>query len=108
MTVQKFGRIVPIPAEQLRGWQPTDEERERFAREREARKAETAAWRAKMDTIRSPMARKILELHSPNGREECEGCDVDGYEVEQPQWPCRTVHLVAQHFGRPAPEWVEL
>jgi len=79
-----------------------------FYRVHEQRRTETAAWRSKMATIRSPLVLKLLELHHPNERGGCDGCDMDGYECDHPEWPCRTVCLIGKHFGRPAPEWVEL
>lgn len=36
----------------------------------------------------------VLELHWPNDRKECVGCDFSGYEGEPPSWPCRTWNLV--------------
>lgn len=45
----------------------------------------------------------ILELHAPDLDAEygsdCLGCDVAGYDGEQPEWPCRTIDLVAAQNG---------
>lgn len=46
--------------------------------------------------------RAVVELHAPQWhtwRWCCEGCDMDGYDVEAPEWPCRTVELAAQELG---------
>lgn len=108
MKVRKFGVHLPITDEMLKARTTlTDEERAELAREREERLAETRIWLDKMATIRNPLAVKLLELHKAD-REGCDGCDMDGYECDAPEWPCRTVRLIAKHFGRPAPEWVEL
>lgn len=29
----------------------------------------------------------------------CEGCDMEGYECERPEWPCSTYQLVGKHYG---------
>ena len=38
----------------------------------------------------------VRELHAPVGDHapECKGCDAEGYETEDPRWPCRTAELV--------------
>ena len=45
----------------------------------------------------------MLDLHSqqPNryGFGTCEGCDFSGYEGDPPDWPCRTVALIAERHG---------
>lgn len=52
-------------------------------------------------------ARAVLELHAPVFRGDfgddahCDGCDVDGYEAEQPAFPCRTYELVRDFGGTP-------
>lgn len=50
----------------------------------------------------------ILDLHSCDTEADwsvtCEGCDVDGYEAEQPAWPCRTVLALAAHHGIDMPD----
>jgi hypothetical protein len=42
----------------------------------------------------------VLGLHAPNKDGKCEGCDMDGYECEEPEWPCRTYQLLAERRGR--------
>ena len=39
----------------------------------------------------------IRDLHAPEGdtyKLACRGCDAEGYEAEEPSWPCRTAELV--------------
>lgn len=57
---------------------------------------------------REPVARMVLELHSPyEGGDECEGCD-PGDSAEGPaRYPCRTVRLIGEHYGITMPErWI--
>jgi hypothetical protein len=72
----------------------------------------TEAWLAELSSITDPLAVKVLVLHKRHQEYglswgECNGCEFDGYECEGPEWPCATVRLVAEHFGHPAPKWVE-
>lgn len=85
----------------------SNEERVTLARQRQERLAETQIWLNNLATIRNPLALKLLKLHKKDERGACDGCDMDGYECDAPEWPCRTVRLLAEHFGQPAPEWVE-
>ncbi|MFB6392700.1 hypothetical protein [Polymorphospora lycopeni] len=58
-------------------------------------KAHTALLAATDGVLRS-----VVELHAPHGRvSECEGCDFDGYDAERPDWPCRTIELIAEQVG---------
>lgn len=88
--------------------EPTEAERAEI----ESRAAAARAWRAERDVERAtarehlaeitdPLARTILDLHTENERGECTGDDMDGYETEYPEWPCRTVVAVAKHYGIP-------
>jgi hypothetical protein len=49
----------------------------------------------------------VLELHKPepvwhqSRVKLCHGCDMDGYETEYPEWPCRTVRTIAHVLGEP-------
>lgn len=119
ITVQKIGGHVMISPEVTYGTAITPtpfgfgpakvytaEERAEWAREAEERKQRAAEYAAKIDTISNPIARMVLDLHARDearyGTRDlgcCEGCDVDGYEGEQPSWPCRTVVLIGNHFG---------
>lgn len=45
-----------------------------------------------------PLGQAVLALHQPNEYQECEGCDYAGWEGDPPEWPCRTVELLAEHY----------
>lgn len=86
--------------------QPTPEEhaeRERRAAEYRRRAAEDAAKleaaRTVLAELTDPLARAVLDLHAEDEHGECAGCDYSGYEAESPDWPCRTVDVVAARFG---------
>lgn len=84
----------------------TPEERaesERLRAQWERQEAEKArvlqAARDALGAVPDPLARKVLSLHTENASGQCEGCDVDRYESWQPEWPCRTVELIALDYG---------
>jgi len=88
--------------------EPTPEERaemDKQAAESNARRRESwriyDAARPALDAITDPVARAVLDLHSSETIEapRCDGCDIEGYECERPEWPCRTVQAVAGHYG---------
>lgn len=106
--IKKIGHVIHISREMLLDEglvEPTAGERatrERYAAEQDARieaerrrRAEAFARLADLD---DRVARAVLELHRADERGECRGCDVAGYEAEQPDWPCRTVETVAALF----------
>jgi hypothetical protein len=107
--IRKFSAYIPVSRQQLLdagAVEPTEEER----REAEASRADlerrrllaTEAWPIMVEqlaAITDPVSRAVLDLHSADGRGECEGCDFDGYEAESPEWPCRTVATVANLHG---------
>jgi hypothetical protein len=41
----------------------------------------------------------VLELHKPDERGDCSGCESEGYESEQPDYGCATVKLIADAYG---------
>lgn len=48
----------------------------------------------------NPAIQAIARLHGPVVKSYyrdpvCDGCDMDGYECEPPEWPCRTWNVVA-------------
>ncbi|OLT24374.1 hypothetical protein BJF79_13610 [Actinomadura sp. CNU-125] len=108
-TVNKPGVIVPVSRELLLDHglvEPTPverAERERRAAEwrqrAEEHEARRAAAREALAAITAPVARIVLDLHVENPRGECGGDDMDGYDAEFPEWPCRTVEKVAAHYG---------
>lgn len=62
-------------------------------RMREAqRQADIAAMEERLATFPAVL-QPIIALHARDGR-QCTGCDVDGYECEQPEWPCRTIQTI--------------
>ena len=40
----------------------------------------------------------IVELHSVNKYDECDGCDLGSYAESGAQWPCRTIDLIAEEL----------
>jgi len=50
----------------------------------------------------SYLTKDLLALHSRNKRNECDGCDFQGWEAEPPEWPCRTVKLIIGKEFHPA------
>ncbi|WP_395109798.1 hypothetical protein [Actinomadura sp. SCN-SB] len=101
--------FVPVPREVLLdagAIEPTAEEREQAerdaaqSRKRQAeREQRLEAARRALAEISDPLTRAILDLHAEDERHECAGDDFDGYESERPDWPCRTVEVVAAHHG---------
>jgi hypothetical protein len=55
------------------------------------------------------LVHEIASLHGPTPvgvrtdgtvyRWVCEGCDAEGYDSEEPEWPCQTTRLIAQRQG---------
>lgn len=104
----KIGYAVPISREVAVAYglvEPTEEENAAMR----ARHFHYAAWRQRRDerhqrvtaALREAgdLERRLMELHSANDRGECQGCDFSGGEGEPPEWPCRTVALLAEHHG---------
>lgn len=56
--------------------------------------------------ITDPIAREVLDLHGPDERSACRGCDYSGWEAEPIDWPCRTVKTVAEIYGIELPDGV--
>jgi hypothetical protein len=88
----------------------SDEVKAAAARSQAARKAaieeRRAALRVKNEALMArlrgvccPAALVVVELHAPDEEGDCGGCDVAGYEAEQPGWPCSTVDVIAKHYG---------
>lgn len=52
--------------------------------------------------IEDEPSKSMIALHGPvaeYGHDVCQGCDADGYERECPEWPCRTIETIANHYG---------
>ena len=86
--------------------EPTDAERaaaERARAEYERRAAARAqvlaAAREQLAAITDPLARTVLDLHEEHDDGTCLGDDIDGYDAERPDWPCRTTVAIAEHYG---------
>lgn len=67
---------------------------------------------ARLDAIDEPVLRAVVELHARQvdglSGWRCTGCDIEGYEAEEPAWPCRTVELIIErHLGVTLPDKVE-
>lgn len=92
-TVRKVGYSMFIPHDYFK--EPTAEESAQW----EARRL------AKDNHIRVGIAsapeslRPIIELHS-NKHDECQGCD--GAGDWNPEWPCRTIQLIADTYDNGA------
>lgn len=101
----------------LRGEAPTrtPEQEAEFQANEEQRRAEMAAkverWRdetrrarhelARLTYGAEPVARKVLEHHSPDDvlPHRCKGCDMGDDASSQADYPCSTVALIAEHYG---------
>lgn len=61
--------------------------------------------RAALDEFTAPLKRGLLDLHAPTEgpNPTCQGCDFGGTDGEAPEWPCRTVTLIAEqhHIALP-------
>lgn len=105
--------LVPVSRElgiEMGVIEPTAAERAEL--EREAVSANLAAaehtarmrsFRRRLAAVTEQPARAVLDLHAEDDRSCCEGCDVDGYESWQPDWPCRTIEGIAKHYGIETP-----
>ncbi|TDD37854.1 hypothetical protein E1287_07295 [Actinomadura sp. KC06] len=111
ITATKRSSILAVPREILLDHglvEPTEAERaeaERSAAEYQRRAAARAevlvAAREQLAAITDPLARTILDLHDEGHDGTCQGDDIDGYEAERPDWPCRTVEAIAAHYSIP-------
>lgn len=91
------GLVEPTPEEAVGGTEMSRQYQERQRREW----LTYDAARPALDSLTDPLARRILALHHAKDVEapKCDGCDMDGYECERPEWPCRTVRAVAEVYG---------
>jgi hypothetical protein len=76
---------VTVSDDEVRTW------REKAEAERMRRSARHAVLMSSTDVV----VRAVAELHEPvfgpyRSYPVCEGCDMDGYECEPAEWPCRT------------------
>jgi hypothetical protein len=100
-----MGLLQPTPEERAEQQRQSAVYRERAARH----VAAVHKFRDTLNLVGEPHWRAILDLHTPSPYDhpECQGCDVEGYEGEQPEWPCRTVRLVAEKCGIHVPKYGE-
>lgn len=103
VTAGKQGYLVKLTHEQLEDhvevWpvQPVSPEELAIARtvrlaEAKARIAGTTARLA----LAHPALHPIIELHSPDEEESCQGCNAGSYAEFPPDWPCRTIELILE------------
>jgi hypothetical protein len=115
--IRKMGAYLPISKEVAYGtyalptpfhlYGETPAERaEREARLAEFRVLKAAAQPrlhaslAALASIADEPDRAILDLHALSEQYGiCQGCDFGGAEAEEPDWPCRTVRLIAERHG---------
>lgn len=109
VTEEMLGR--ELIADRLLGRKPrrewTEEERAAHEARLAQERAETEAAAVALAGLRDPFARAVLDLHKPTGGPylvSCEGCDYNGFDGEPADYPCRTVTLVAEHYGVPMPK----
>jgi hypothetical protein len=79
---------------------PTPEEtatrRARHEQWEAERVAELARIRRRLDGL-AGLPKVVADLHSPDIHGPlavCDGCDMDGFEAERPEWPCRTINTL--------------
>lgn len=78
-----------------REWTP--EEKERIETAKAKREKERKDLLDLLATA-TGVVKAIIELHSENKYEECEGCDLGSYAESGAQWPCRTIDLIAEEL----------
>jgi len=94
-----FGMVEATEAEKRK----RGEELAAYRAKRAAAQPRLRAALAALDAL-DGLARDVLDLHAFDrsnryGWHACEGCDFSGYEGDPPDWPCRTVELIAGHHG---------
>lgn len=107
--VEKVATVIPMPAELLAdvtplrnyvGNPPTEEEQAAHrARNTAADAAVVEAYERLLGAAAGDeLALDVLHLHRPDGV-SCTGDDFGGYDGEDPEWPCRTVQVIARRLG---------
>jgi hypothetical protein len=102
LPIHLVGTLVPHGQQGnfYRDWQVTDEQRklaERLREQERARMEPVLREYAEAVAAASPLAAAVLDLHKPVGPwPHCNGCDMEGYEAEWPEFPCRTYTLVKE------------
>ena len=92
------GIVEPTEAEKRK----RDEEMAAFRAKRAEAQPRLRAALNQLDAL-DGLARAVLDLHNFDRKARysttCEGCDFAGYEGDPPDWPCRTVDLIAEANG---------
>lgn len=98
-----MGMIEPTPEELA---ERNESSRLFHERQREKRAKALAALRDLRG--KDALTDMLLDLHSCDTEAEwtaeCPGCDFTGWESEPPEWPCRTVALLAERHGVDLPD----
>lgn len=98
-----YGMVQPTPEEKAEREAAAERFRQsQVAKRSEFREAITELW------LVGGVTAAVLDLHKPDleaDYPDCPGCDVSGYEGEQPDWPCRTVRLLAEVNGITLPDF---
>jgi len=93
-----FGLVEATEAEKRR----RDEEMAEIRAKRAEAQPRLRAALDQLDAL-GGIERAVLDLHNfdRNARYSttCDGCDFAGYEGDPPDWPCRTVDLIAEANG---------
>jgi hypothetical protein len=93
-----FGLVEATEAEKRK----RDADRAAFEAKRAAAQPRLREALAALDAL-DGLARDVLDLHTFDRTQPysqtCEGCDFAGYEGDPPDWPCRTVDLIAKRHG---------
>lgn len=97
--VRKVASFAFVSSELLHQPAATDEDRERWRLQREARKARRDELAQLLQALPPGIVRDIAQLHQRRHGEECDGCDFAGWEAESPGWPCRTARLIGHSLG---------
>ena len=91
---------VPPPSWQGPPITPEPELYQRLLDENEFPDERTAYQAVLVELIKLHGPKPSMVFHDGTVRSwQCEGCDVDGYEWEYPEWPCQTTTVIAQHLG---------
>jgi hypothetical protein len=95
---QKIAHLIPVTKEMLEDFKPAlDADVSRWRIDQERRHAREDARQAELIAA-GGVGAALAQLHAPDERRECNGCDFDGWEAERPEWPCRTWVLLDEHF----------
>lgn len=96
--VRKYGAIVSVSDEVLNPRPATGRKAAELDAYREAYRAALDALRAALAIIPAGPLAAVADLHTDRDG-ECRGCDVEGWEAEFPEWPCRTAALLGEQLG---------